>query len=290
MAKRQARDRRRKDQPEREDLHATYLDQKRYLLFFSGVLFLTGTIDLAQSAGITVPGTNLQIANPQELRFVLFGIVGFYLWQLSLFWDAQGAPSRERVQHKSDHISSLIIGFSALLTLPVSMMLGAPVIGAIFHSLAAWALIALLFLIPVAGALLYWLGFRTTVRSSLEKSKQWQQTLIEVLRRYKWELVFDPLLYNRTSQAEGSKLMTFGADGDIEEGGNINENFWTASGKYLEFYRQTGELNSRFELAADGKTMIQTYDFDQAILPVGQCLVRRDERGPFFDDVAAKPS
>lgn len=288
MAKRKGRDRDR--QPAADDLHATYLDQKRYLLFFSGVLFLTGTIDLAKSAGFTLPGTNLQIANPQELRFVLFGIVGFYLWQLSLFWDAQGAPSRERVQHKSDHISSLVIGFSALLTLPVSMILGAPVIGTIFHSLAPWALIALLFVIPVAGALLYWLGFRRSVRGSVEKAVQKQQALVEALRRYNWELVFDPLLYNRTAQAEGSKLMAFGSDGEIEEGRNVNENFWVASGKYLELYRQTGALNSRFELADDGKTMMQTYDFDQAILPVGQCLVRKEERGAFFDDLTAKQS
>jgi len=261
-----------------EELHATYLSQKRYLLFFSGVLFLTGTIDLAQTEALVLPGTNLHITSPQELRFVLYGIVAFYLWQLSLFWDAQGAPTRERLQHLSDHWSSLIIGFSALLTLPVSLMLDRPAISVMLRGLPKELSVTLLIVLPFIGALLYWLVFMRRVRTSQTESAAKQQTIVEALRSYDWELIYDPLLYNRTAKAEGSKQMRFGADGEILEGGNYNENFWTATAGYLQFYNQAGELFSRFQFQPDGQSFVQTRDFDTMIEPVGQRLVRRASR------------
>ena len=247
-----------------ESLHETYLKSKRYLVFFSGTLLLSVFVGFAATDQDALLGW--KISDPQLVSVVIYFAVGYYLAQRALFWDAQPEPAKVRLQHSFDYWLSVGIGFIALYSLPVRLLMrlygGFAIEGVEPGDLLGDPLTPLLLLVlPPACALPYQFFLRPGIKKSAEdadtRSFELTHTLVGPPRR----MVFNPMLYSRTAGGQGSKIIKFGADGSIG-GGNTNEHAWRANAGFLEILNAEGKLYSRFKLTSDGRQLHHTNDSD----------------------------
>ena len=82
--------------------------------------------------------------------------------------------------------------------------------------------------------------------------------LIEILVSTTYRLYFNP----RVPGLGKTKLMRFGAGGDILEGQNKNETTWTIRYNQLELVNSEGNVHSRFYYSANDRRFFHTNDPD----------------------------
>lgn len=97
-----------------------------------------------------------------------------------------------------------------------------------------------------------------------------QNNAIEaILQSGKFILVHNP-------NKDSSKVMKFGKNGVIEEGGNKLENTWRVSDGVLEFVQEDGKVHSRFWYKSNSKMFINT-DEDDTLSARGQYMYPEHE-------------
>jgi hypothetical protein len=238
-----------------------YYKTKRALLLFVGGLLL------AIFAGFKIVNGEqrisfmpFQLERPELLSTILFVVVAFYLFQLSLQWAAQQAEVQENKFHRIDFISTVAIGALAALcyfgslAIPFSRTLNISLdVSALFvFAIGFIAVIAVTIYGSIrAEKLAAWFG--KFVKGEVAKN---EDALLTTLLSAKWILNFNP------KNPNGKKSIVFNGDGTISEGQNKNESTWRIRNGLLEIMNSQGQVFSRFVYQPEKDIFEHTNDLD----------------------------
>lgn len=234
---------------------------KRNLLIFVGCLFL------AIFAGFKIVNNEqrisvlpFQLEQPEFLSTILFVIVAFNIFQLSLQWAAQNAEIQQNLFHRIDFISTTAIAGLSILCYLWSV--ASPLLSSV-AVLAKFELIGSI----IASVL----GLLAAIYSSLriekvsERFGRWlkreaRSTDEEISRilvgGHDWVLIFNPNTPN------GRKGIGFDADGTITLGKNNNEHKWKVRNGLLEIFNSKDQVFSRFTYDKAKNVFYHTNDAD----------------------------
>ncbi|MEA2953871.1 MAG: hypothetical protein QOJ96_3391 [Alphaproteobacteria bacterium] len=255
-----------------------YYKTKRNLLIFVGCLLL------AIFAGFKIVNNEqrlsvipFQLERPEFLSTILFVIVAFNLFQLSIQWAAQRAEVQRNRFHRIDFVSSTMIGGLSILcyfwsvSYPHINWLNLNITGLATGTLLKAAALAAAFIATLYSSLGIEKISERFGRRIKRKAKSEDEALFQTLiSNDDWILIFNP------NSPNGMKSISFNADGTIGLGKNNNEATWRIKNGLLEILDLKDLIFSRFSYDSSSHIFSNTNDHDTRSLR-SQLIVRNKD-------------
>tara|TARA_Y100000052_G_C2945679_1_gene83646 strand:+ start:369 stop:1151 length:783 start_codon:yes stop_codon:yes gene_type:complete len=233
---------------------------KRYLTFFSGILFLHLVAGIRDADSGTIGPITLE--KWDQIGLILSFVVSFYLLRILNFRSAEGEKYKDSIQYRIDDYIHLFVGVGA-----ISNGFVQTIWGNVYEENNAFVVSAVVAVVSFVVVFVLYLIFNDFRSRQSRSRSSMDHRIAAALRTSPWFLIYANHVGQTLREGTNYKPISFEPNGDIGQGNNQNETRWRIREGFLEILNKNEVVFSRFSYDEGREQFRATGDSDLKALP-----------------------